>query len=235
MRTVLISPTSTRKRWKGDGGSTPPCSSAEAAAKRRITSAPVSSTARPDSLASPSLSSGSTGAECSARRGSASRSRALTERCIIPSQSCPARKVASLPERRGEPSARKVASTLFVWASKAARTAAARSGTAASTSPQVAMSPGAPAAGQRSQCLGQAGHRPQRALLAEAPDAQRRVGPLHRLRLAAGGGQSVVLPGVVRRLVAEQGEDDLAGLVEAVETLPQRRQLDAVGGALLLV
>src|SRR3989442_7173821 len=45
-----------------------------------------------------------------------------------------------MPERRGEPSARRVAIILCLWASKAARVAPASSGASASTSPEVAIS-----------------------------------------------------------------------------------------------
>ena len=80
-----------------------------------------------------------------------------------------------------------------------------------------------------------AGDGAQRALLAAAADADRRVRPLHRLRLAAGGRQLVVLAVEVGGLVGEQPDDHLERLVEAVEALLERRQLDAVGVALLLV
>ena len=83
--------------------------------------------------------------------------------------------------------------------------------------------------------LGEAGDAPQRAALAEAADADRRVRALDRLGLAAGVLQRVVLPGEVRRGVGQQPDDDLERLVEAVEALLQRRQVDAVGRALLLV
>jgi hypothetical protein len=60
---------------------------------------------------------------------------------IIPSHSSPSVKVASIPLRRGDPSRRRVASTLCLWASRVFRARAASSGAAASTSLQLAMPP----------------------------------------------------------------------------------------------
>ena len=58
---------------------------------------------------------------------------------IMPSHSSPSVKLASIPLIRGEPSRRRVARTLCLWASKAALALAASSGADASISPQLAM------------------------------------------------------------------------------------------------
>ena len=71
--------------------------------------------------------------------------------------------------------------------------------------------------------------------LAGPADADRRVRLLDRLRLAAGVVQLVVLPVEGRRSLVSRPDDDLERLVEAVEPLLQRGQVDAVGVALLLV
>jgi 3-hydroxyisobutyrate dehydrogenase-like beta-hydroxyacid dehydrogenase len=78
-------------------------------------------------------------------------------------------------------------------------------------------------------------HRTQRALLAAAADGDRRMRPLHRFRLAPGVGEPDVLPGERGRGLAQQPDDGLDALVEPVEPLPQRRQVDPVGVALHLV
>ena len=57
----------------------------------------------------------------------------------MPSHSWPSAKVASIPLTRGEPSRRRVARTLCLWASKAALARPASSGAAASISAQLAM------------------------------------------------------------------------------------------------
>jgi hypothetical protein len=51
----------------------------------------------------------------------------------------PSAQAASVPEIRGEPSARSVAIVLWVWASSRSRTSRARSGAAASNSDQLDM------------------------------------------------------------------------------------------------
>ncbi len=57
----------------------------------------------------------------------------------MPSHSSPSVTVASMPLIRGEPSRRRVARTLCLWASKAALARPASSGAAASISLQLAM------------------------------------------------------------------------------------------------
>ncbi|HUK64353.1 MAG TPA: hypothetical protein VLV15_13495, partial [Dongiaceae bacterium] len=76
---------------------------------------------------------------------------------------------------------------------------------------------------------------PQRALLAPTADHERRPRPLHRFRLAPRAGEPVVRALEVGDLAGEQQVDDRTGFFEPVEALPQRRELDAVRGALLLV
>ncbi len=78
-------------------------------------------------------------------------------------------------------------------------------------------------------------HRAQCALLAAAADGDRRMRPLHRLRLAPGVGELDVLPGERGRGLAQQADDSLDALVEPVEPLAERRQVDPVGVALHLV
>ena len=75
----------------------------------------------------------------------------------------------------------------------------------------------------------------QGALAAIAADGDRRVRALHRLGLAARACELHVLPVVVRHGLREQRDDRLDALIEPVEPLLQRRQRDAVGGALHLV
>ncbi|MGB6584119.1 MAG: DUF1932 domain-containing protein, partial [Streptosporangiaceae bacterium] len=77
--------------------------------------------------------------------------------------------------------------------------------------------------------------RAQCALLAAAADGDRRMRPLHRLRLAPGVGELDVLPGERGRGLAQQADDSLDALVEPVEPLAERRQVDPVGVALHLV
>ena len=89
--------------------------------------------------------------------------------------------------------------------------------------------------GDRVPLLGPARGGAQRPLPAPAADRDRRMGPLHRLGLATGVGQVQVLAVERGRGVAEQPDDDLDALVEAVHALLQRRQRDAVRVALLLV
>ena len=79
------------------------------------------------------------------------------------------------------------------------------------------------------------GGRAQRPALAAAADADGRMGPLHPLGLAAGVGQLVVVAGEGRRLLREEPDQDLAGLLEAVAALLGRPELDAVGAGFLLV
>jgi hypothetical protein len=79
------------------------------------------------------------------------------------------------------------------------------------------------------------GHRSQRAPFAAAPDDDGRMWALHRLGLTTRLLQPVVLTLEVGRGVREQADDHLAGLVEHVEPLLERRQFDAVGVTLLLV
>jgi len=76
------------------------------------------SSARPESFASPPAISGSAVALCNANLGSRWRSFALRESGIMPSQRSPSRNDASWPLIRGEPSARRVASALWMCASK---------------------------------------------------------------------------------------------------------------------
>src|SRR4029450_13460053 len=76
---------------------------------------------------------------CGARRGSLRSSGALRDPGIMPSHSSPSAKVASIPLIRGDPSRRRVASSLCLWASKAARAQPASSGAAASISFQLAI------------------------------------------------------------------------------------------------
>jgi hypothetical protein len=91
------------------------------------------------------------------------------------------------------------------------------------------------ALGERVPLLGPARHGAQRAPLAAAADRDRRMRPLHGLRLAPGVGELDVLAGERGDGLAEQADDGLDALVEPVEPLPQRRQVDAVGVALHLV
>src|SRR5262249_30344676 len=70
---------------------------------------------------------------------------------------------------------------------------------------------------------------------AAAADHDGRVRLLHRLRLAASVGQLHVAAIKSGHLLAQQADNRLDALVEAVETLAQRRQLDAVGITLQLV
>jgi hypothetical protein len=74
-------------------------------------------TARPETFASPghpasAPSTGSTVALCSAKRGSRRRSAPLRAPGIEPNVSSPSAKTASIPEIRGDPSARTVAIVL---------------------------------------------------------------------------------------------------------------------------
>src|SRR2546421_6170957 len=78
------SPTSARKRWNGCGGSSP-FSSRSLPTNQSKVAGSVTSTARPEILASPPAISGSTVALRNAKRGSRWRSRALRESGIIPS------------------------------------------------------------------------------------------------------------------------------------------------------
>jgi 3-hydroxyisobutyrate dehydrogenase-like beta-hydroxyacid dehydrogenase len=78
-------------------------------------------------------------------------------------------------------------------------------------------------------------HRTQRALLPAPADGDRRVRPLHRLRFAPCVGELDVLPGERGGGLAQQADDGLDALVEAVEPLAQRRQVDPVCVALHLV
>src|SRR5215211_5218177 len=135
-RVCTTSRTSTRNRWASSGWPPPP-------ANRSFSAGSSTSTARPASLASPGQVVGSSGgsreALCSARRGSRRRSRALRDPSIMPSHSSPSAKVASIPLIRGDPSRRRVASSLCLWASKAALARPANWGAAASISFQLAM------------------------------------------------------------------------------------------------
>ena len=72
--------------------------------------------------------------------------------------------------------------------------------------------------------LGPACRRAQRPLPAAAADGHRRMGPLHRLRLASGVGELDVSSGECGGGLAQQPDDGLDALVEAVEPLAQRRQ-----------
>jgi hypothetical protein len=102
--------------------------------------------ARPEIFASPGQcasepSTGSTVALCRAKRGSRRRSAPLRAFGIEPKTSSPSSKTASIPEIRGDPSARKVAIVLCLWASNNARTRCANSGSARSTSSHAVMHP----------------------------------------------------------------------------------------------
>src|SRR5437763_3561850 len=83
--------------------------------------------------------------------------------------------------------------------------------------------------------LGPPGHGAEGSLFTGAADADGRMGPLHRLGVAAGAPQGEVAAVEVGGLVGQQPDDHLAGLVEAIEALLQRAQLDPVGVALLFV
>src|SRR5262245_7262649 len=100
------------------------------------------SIARPETLASPSLTSLSALAAWSEKRGSRRRSFALRAASIIPSHMFPSRTAISMRLIRGEPSARSVARNPIPTASKRARARPATSGAAASISSQLAI--GAP-------------------------------------------------------------------------------------------
>ena len=80
-----------------------------------------------------------------------------------------------------------------------------------------------------------AGHGPQRALRAGSADDDGRVRPLHRLRLTARLAQLVVRALEVGDLVAQQARDHLERLVEPIEALLERREVDAERIALVLV
>src|SRR5580704_6585342 len=75
----------------------------------------------------------------------------------------------------------------------------------------------------------------QRALLAAAADAERRVRSLHRLGLAPGISQLVIAAAEGRDVLRQQPEYHLAGLFEPVAPLARRAKLDAVCSRLLLV
>ena len=76
--------------------------------------------------------------------------------------------------------------------------------------------------------LGDAGDRAQRALLAAATDADRRVRTLHGLGLAVRVGEGVVGARVGRAFLRQQGDDDIARLVEAVHAVADAEQVDPV-------
>ena len=83
--------------------------------------------------------------------------------------------------------------------------------------------------------LGQAGDGAQRALLAAAADADRRVRRLHGLGLAVAAVDGEVLALVAESGLGQQADDHVAGLVEPVHALAHRQQVDAVGVGLVLV
>jgi 3-hydroxyisobutyrate dehydrogenase-like beta-hydroxyacid dehydrogenase len=83
--------------------------------------------------------------------------------------------------------------------------------------------------------LGPARHGAQRALLAAAADRDRRVRLLDRLRLAPGLGELDVPAAERGRGLAQQPDDGLHALVEPVEPLLQRWQVDPVRVAFHLV
>ncbi len=88
----------------------------EAVAVRSFGDRPAA-TARPEIFASPghcasAPSTGSTVALCRANRGSRRRSAPLRASTIEPNTSSPSSKAASIPEIRGDPSARRVAIVL---------------------------------------------------------------------------------------------------------------------------
>ena len=75
----------------------------------------------------------------------------------------------------------------------------------------------------------------QGALLAAAADADRRVRLLRALRLVARVLELVVLAVEVVDLLGQQTDQHLAGLLEAVEALPDGAEFDAVRAGLLFV
>ena len=77
--------------------------------------------------------------------------------------------------------------------------------------------------------------RAQRALLAAAADADRRVRLLHPLRLAPGVGEPVVLALERRGLLRQQPDEDFAGFLEPVAALLDRTELHAVRARFLFV
>src|SRR5690348_2334707 len=83
--------------------------------------------------------------------------------------------------------------------------------------------------------LGVLGGDAQSALLAAAPDADRRVGPLWTLRLVTGVLELIELAVEGRRILAQQAGKHLARFLEAVEALLEAPEFDAVGAGLLLV
>ena len=101
--------TSTRNSGNGPSG-TPPWASLNAVLNASNVSSSVTRTARPLSLASPSLTSLSTLAACSATRGSRCMSAALWESGMEPSHSSSSVKKGSMPLMRGPPSFFSVAS-----------------------------------------------------------------------------------------------------------------------------
>lgn len=76
---------------------------------------------------------------CIAKRGSRCRSAPFRAFGIDPKVRSPFSKLASIPEIRGDPSARKVAIVLWRWASNNARICCANSGAVCSTSRHVAI------------------------------------------------------------------------------------------------
>ena len=110
---------------------------AETVALRSLGDPPAAS-ARPEIFASPghcasAPSTGSTVALCSANRGSRSRSALLRAFGIEPKASSPFSKAASIPEIRGDPSARKVAIVLC----RRRRTAPARASRTPAPPPDI--------------------------------------------------------------------------------------------------
>jgi len=100
-------------------------------------------TARPATFASPGQSRSSPTAgwnvgPCSANRGSRARSAPLCAPRIEPKRNSPSVNSHSMPEMRGEPSARSVAIVLWRPASNSRRTRSAKSGSACS----IALHPG---------------------------------------------------------------------------------------------
>ena len=83
--------------------------------------------------------------------------------------------------------------------------------------------------------LGVAGRDAQGAFLAAAADADRRVGALRSFGFVVGGFELVILAVEVRRLLAEQADEYLAGFLEPVEALLDAAQFDAVGARFFFV
>lgn len=128
------------------------------AANAAISSASVTRCARPQMRASGSRSALSRGAECSSKLAFRSRSRAFEDAGIMPSIRSPCQNHASIPLRRGVPSALMVPSTQCEWRVSDDSSSAAKAGCAVCSSAQLltrrrpAALPG-PTPGIRRRCL----------------------------------------------------------------------------------